>query len=60
LFYRKQGQRDSRIALKVPDFVMLRQMPDYELFMLYSDPHYGDLRTAVWIARSQISQRSLW
>src|SRR5262245_28200501 len=43
----KQGQRDSRVALNIPDFFMRRQVADYELFIFYSDPHYGHLRTSV-------------
>src|SRR5262249_24856139 len=43
----KQGQRDSRVALNVPDFLMRCHVADYELFIFYSDPYYGDLRAAV-------------
>src|SRR5215470_10095901 len=43
----KHGQRDSRVALNVPDFLMRCHVADYELFVFYSDPHHGDLRAAV-------------
>jgi len=43
----EQGQRDSRVVSNVPDFLMRRHVADNELFVFYSDPHYGDLRAAV-------------
>src|SRR4029077_10435629 len=43
----KQGQRNSRVALNVPNLFMRRHVADYELFVFYSDPHHGDLRAAV-------------
>src|SRR5262245_10728554 len=46
-FTAKQGQCNSRVALNIPDFFMRRQVADYELFIFYSDPHYGHLRTSV-------------
>ena len=54
----EKGQRDSRITPDVLDLVMHRQMADHELLPFNSDPHHGDLRTAVPIERGQMSVRS--
>jgi hypothetical protein len=43
----KQGQRDSRVASNIPDFLMRRHVADYELLLFYSNPHHGDLRAAI-------------
>src|SRR5712692_11064167 len=47
----KQRQSDSRVASNVLDFLVHCQMADYQLFVFDSDPHYGDLRAAVFVER---------
>src|SRR6202035_3337924 len=56
----EHGQRNSRIASDVLDLLMYRQVADHELFVLDSDPYYGDLRTAFRAERGQMSERSLF
>src|ERR1700737_3924530 len=54
-----QRQSDSRVASNVLDFLVHRQMADYELFVFDSDPHYSDLRAAVFVECGQMSQGRL-